>query len=148
MHTRTSEYWKMMGDKSFKMLDYSGAVSCYAKAIELNAENPDAWHCMGVSYDNLEKHDESTRCFHEEHRIRGEIIKQKNNPGSGKKVKMHPAFSPIRIVSIGLILTFLSGFLVMVLIYELLGTIDWVDTVLVGLITALIFLGRVVWKQR
>jgi len=148
MHIGTPGYWKMMGDKSFKMHDYAGAVSCYAKAIELNAENPDAWHCMGVSYENLEKHDESARCFREERRIRGEIIRQKNNPGSGKRMKMHPAFSPVRILSIGLMVAFLSGCVIMILTYELLGNIDWVDTILVGLISALIFLGRIVWKQR
>lgn len=147
MEPRTPEYWKMMGDKSFKMIDYPGAISCYTKAIELNAENPDTWHCMGVSYENLKKYDEAARCFHEEHRIQGEMIKQKNNPGTGKK-KMHPVFSPVRIVAIGLILTFLSGFLIMVLVYELLGIIDWVDAILVGLVMALIFLGRIVWKQR
>ena len=148
MNIRTSEYWKMMGDKSFKMLDYAGAISSYTKAIELDAENSGAWHCMGVSYENLKKYDEASRCFREENRIRGEMIKQKNNPGSGKEMKMHPVFSPVRILSIGVMLTFISGFLIMILIYELLGVVDWVDAILVGVVSALIFLGRIVWKQR
>ena len=148
MDTGTPEHWKMMGDKSFKMLDYSGAISSYTKAIELNAEYSAAWHCMGVSYENLKKHDEASRCFREEHRIQGELIRQKNNPGMGKRMKIHPAFSPVRILSIGVMLTFISGFLIMVLTYELLGFVDWVDAILMGVVSALIFLGRIVWKRR
>ena len=36
----------------------------------------------------------------------------------------------------------------MVLTYELLGNIDWVDTLVVGMLSAIIFLGRVYWKQK
>jgi len=148
MTAETPGYWKRAGDGCFKLNDYQGAIRYYMKAIELDAEYPDAWHCMGASYEHLEKHAEAARCFREERRIQGELIKQKNNPGSGRKIRMHKAFSPVRIISIGILVTFVSSVVIMALSYQLLGTIDWTATLALGVLSAAIFLARIYWKQK
>ncbi|HVP95205.1 MAG TPA: tetratricopeptide repeat protein [Methanoregulaceae archaeon] len=142
------EHWKKAGDGYFELKKFTGAVECYLKLIELNAENAEAWHCLGASFENLEKYAEAAKCFREERRIRGEQIKQKNNPGSGEKIPVPKTYSPVRIISIGLLLTFLSSVFIMILTYGLLGAIDWVATLLVGVLSAVIFLARIFWKQR
>jgi tetratricopeptide (TPR) repeat protein len=148
MSTETPEYWKNKGDGFFKLNNYSEAIACYMRVIELDPENSEAWHCMGVSYENLGKYDEATKSYRRERRIHGDQIKQKHNPDTEKRINKHTGFSPFRIISIGLLLVFLSSFFIMALTYELLGNIDWVDTLVVGMLSAIIFLGRVYWKQK
>lgn len=148
MSLETPDYWKNKGDGFFKLKNYSEAIACYMRVIELDPENSEAWHCMGVSYENLEKYDEATKSFRQERRIHGDQIKQKHNPDMEKRIKKPIILSPFRIISIGLLLVFLSSCFIMVLTYELLGNIDWVDTLVVGILSAIIFLGRVYWKQK
>ena len=87
MSTETPGYWKNKGDGFFKLKNYSEAIACYMRVIESDPENSEAWHCMGVSYENLEKYDEATKSFRQEWRIHGDRIKQKHNPDMEKRIK-------------------------------------------------------------
>jgi len=148
MSSEITGHWKKAGDGYFTLHNYSDAIACYMKIIESDGNNPVAWHCMGVSYENLGKHTEAGKCFREERRILGDQLKQKNNPDKGRKKIMHPAFSPLRMITIGLLVTFLSSFFIMALTYEVLGSIDWVLTLLTALFSVVIFVVRINWKRK
>jgi tetratricopeptide (TPR) repeat protein len=148
MSRETPEYWKKMADGYFKIKNYSGAITCYSKAIESDSDNPAAWHCMGACYENLGKYADAAKCFREERRLLNEKLVRKTNPDSIIKIRVTRRVSPVRIISTGLLLVFFSAFFFAVLSYEVLGSVDYIAALLIGFFSAGIYLVRIYLKQR
>ena len=63
MTKKSAESWFNEGYDWYNKQDYDKAIECYQKAIELNPDNANAYHGMGVAYEYKQDYDKAIECY-------------------------------------------------------------------------------------
>jgi len=79
--SREAHTWLTKGDKFFDKAEYTEAISCYEKAIEIDPKNVRGWISKGVALDELTKHEDAIKCYDRIIEIYPKLTRAWNNKG-------------------------------------------------------------------